>query len=61
MGFHKRPFAHQNADLNHYALADDWNLLSNNKANAKTLAQCRSQAAETHKPQDCPITVPVRK
>lgn len=43
------------------AVVHDWNLLSGNKANAKTLAQCQKQAAETHKPQDCPITVPARK
>jgi hypothetical protein len=39
------------------AIASDWDLLSNNQANAKSLAQCRKLAAETHKPQDCLITV----
>lgn len=38
-------------------IASDWDLLSNDQANAKSLAQCRKLAAETNQPQNCTITV----
>ncbi len=38
-------------------LAAAWRLLIGDQANAKAVADCQDQAAKTHKPQDCRITV----
>lgn len=43
------------------ALLADWNLISGNKANAKAIATCESEAMKSHKAQDCRITVPAGK
>ena len=42
-------------------LVDDWHLISINKANAQSLAQCQKQADEIHQAQECRITVPARE
>ncbi len=43
------------------ALLADWNLISGNKANAKAIATCESEAMKSHNAQDCRITVPAGK
>ena len=42
-------------------LAADWRLITGNKANAKAIAACESEAVKSHKAQDCRIMIPAGK
>ena len=42
-------------------IVGDWNLISGNKANAKAVATCESEAMKSHKAQDCRIMVTAGK
>jgi hypothetical protein len=42
-------------------LVADCHLVSGNKANAKAIAACETEATKFHKAQDCRITIPAGK